>query len=92
MDNKGALSPLSTPVAAATRRKLRRLSARDGSPAGHPQGWGDCFDLFVADTYQTIFGDRPDGLPTFSDGLRSARLVDAVLESVEQRQWVEVPS
>ena len=61
-------------------------------PAGHPQGWGDCFDLFVADTYQTISGDRPDGLPTFSDGLRSARLVDAVLESVEQRQWVEVPS
>jgi len=61
-------------------------------PAGHAQGWGDCFDLFVADTYQTIAGDRPDGLPTFADGVRAARLVDATIESAAKRQWVEVPS
>ena len=33
-------------------------------PAGHPQGYADCFDAFVSETYATIAGDpAPDGLP-----------------------------
>ena len=33
-------------------------------PAGHAQGYQDCFDAFVADTYETITtGEAPDGLP-----------------------------
>lgn len=60
-------------------------------PAGHAQGWNDCFALFVADVYQAIRGDKPDGLPTFADGARSARLVDAAIDSATKRQWVEVP-
>ena len=61
------------------------------APAGHPQGYLDCFDLFVADTYAAIAGgDAPDGLPTFADGARSARLIDAVLESARRAAWVEV--
>ena len=43
-------------------------------PAGHPQGYQDCFDAFVADTYAALAGDPPDGLPTFADGLRAARV------------------
>ena len=51
-------------------------------PAGHAQGYQDAFDLFVADTYAAVLdGDRPDGLPDFAAGARSARLVDAVLRS-----------
>lgn len=60
-------------------------------PAGHAQGWNDCFALFVADVYQAIRGDKPEGLPTFADGARSARLVDAALDSARRAEWVEVP-
>jgi predicted dehydrogenase len=59
-------------------------------PAGHPQGYQDCFDAFVADTYAALSGAAPDGLPTFSDGLRATRLTAAVLESAAKQTWVEV--
>ena len=55
-------------------------------PAGHPQGYQDCFDAFVADTYAAVNGEAPDGLPTFADGLRAARITAAVLELVRHRQ------
>jgi predicted dehydrogenase len=60
------------------------------TPAGHPQGYLDCFDRFVADSYAAIAGDAPDGLPTFADGARSAHLIDAVLASAASNGWVEV--
>ncbi|NMH98791.1 Gfo/Idh/MocA family protein [Pseudonocardia acidicola] len=61
-------------------------------PPGHPQGYQDCFNAFVADTYAAIGGSAPDGLPTFADGARAAALVDAVITSSESSTWVEVPS
>lgn len=60
------------------------------TPAGHSQGWVGAFDAFVADTYAAVRGDRPDGLPTLADGLRSARLVEAVLRSARDRTWTEI--
>ncbi|MEV0649049.1 Gfo/Idh/MocA family oxidoreductase [Phytomonospora sp. NPDC050363] len=60
------------------------------TPAGHAQGYQDCFDAFVADTRAAIDGDHRDGLPTFDDGLRAARLADAVLTSARKREWVGV--
>ncbi|MEU0742824.1 Gfo/Idh/MocA family oxidoreductase [Streptomyces sp. NPDC006134] len=69
----------------------RRLSAL---PAGHAQGYAQCFEAFVADTYAAVRGDltpeQEDGLPTFADGLRSARLVEAVLRSSENDTWTKV--
>ncbi|ADD44300.1 Gfo/Idh/MocA family protein [Stackebrandtia nassauensis] len=59
-------------------------------PSGHPQGYQDCFNAFVADTRAAIDGETPDGLPTFADGLRAARLAEAVLESARDNAWVEV--
>lgn len=60
-------------------------------PAGHPQGYQDCFDLFVADVYETIqTGVAPDGLPSFAAGLRAAQITDAVLASAAAERWVEV--
>lgn len=61
-------------------------------PAGHPQGYQDCFDGFVADVYAAVRGDDGErsGLPTFDDGLRSAQIIDAVLASARTKQWVEV--
>jgi predicted dehydrogenase len=60
-------------------------------PAGHPQGYHDCFDAFVAETYAAIRDSREvDGLPGVADGLRAARLTEAVLKSAREQRWVEV--
>ena len=73
-----------------------RGSASEGAsrfsilPAGHPQGYQDCFNAFIADTYSAISSGEIDGLPRFADGLRAARLTAAVLESAKTQQWVEV--
>ena len=60
-------------------------------PAGHPQGYQDAFNAFVADTYAAINGDIRDGLPTFNDGLRSAILTESIIESSKGGEWVAVP-
>jgi predicted dehydrogenase len=62
----------------------------DRLPTGHPQGYQDCFDAFVADTYAAVRGERPDGLPGFADGLRAAQLTAAVLESAAAERWTDV--
>ena len=59
-------------------------------PAGHAQGYDSCFDLFVADAYAAIAGGAPDGLPLVDDGLRAARITDAVLASARDQTWIEV--
>jgi predicted dehydrogenase len=59
-------------------------------PVGHPQGYLDCFDAFVADTYAAIAGEDPDGLPRFADGLRAASITGAVLASAAAGGWVDV--
>jgi predicted dehydrogenase len=62
-------------------------------PGGHPQGYADCFDLFVADVYAAIRdGAEPDGLPRFADGVRAARLTETVIASAREQRWVDVPA
>jgi predicted dehydrogenase len=63
-------------------------------PAGHPQGYADCFDSFVADFYEAVRGGAlPDGTPTFADGLRAAVITDAVLaSSTRDGKWLDVES
>jgi len=59
-------------------------------PAGHPQGYQDCFNAFAADTAAAVRGESPDGLPTFADGLRATRIATAVVTSAVDGSWVEV--
>ena len=60
-------------------------------PAGHPQGYADCFDGFVGDVYEAARTGAPvEGLPLFADGLRAARLTEAVLASAAAEEWVYV--
>jgi predicted dehydrogenase len=64
-------------------------------PAGHAQGYAQCFEGYVADSYAAIAaqdgqGERPDGLPTFADGARAAAICDAMLRSAAERTWVDV--
>ncbi|HEX2161676.1 MAG TPA: Gfo/Idh/MocA family oxidoreductase [Thermoleophilaceae bacterium] len=61
-------------------------------PAGHPQGYADCFDAFVADVYAAIAGDpEPEGLPLFADGRRAVQITEAVLASAAaDGAWTDV--
>ena len=70
----------------------RRLSLL---PAGHVQGYAQCFENYVNDSYAAIDayngeGEAPEGLPTFADGARAAAICDAMLQSAQSRQWVKV--
>jgi predicted dehydrogenase len=65
----------------------RRLSTL---PAGHAQGYAQCFEAYVADSYAAVDGSVPEGLPTFADGLRAAVICDAMLRSAATREWVTV--
>jgi len=61
-------------------------------PGGHPQGYQDCFDAFVAESYEAFVGAAPAaGLPALADGVRAVSITEAVLESSRRREWVEVP-
>jgi len=64
-------------------------------PAGHAQGYAQCFEAYVADSYAAIdardgVGEVPDGLPTFADGARAAAICDAMLRSAADSRWVEI--
>jgi predicted dehydrogenase len=70
----------------------RRLSTL---PAGHPQGYAQCFENYVVDSYAAVdanagHGQIPEGLPTFADGARAARICDAMLRSATSGEWVSV--
>lgn len=70
-------------------REAARLSYL---PAGHAQGYQDCFNAYVADTYAAVRGEEPEGIPRFRDGLRSTIVVDAVIRSAGSAgSWVDVP-
>lgn len=59
-------------------------------PSGHPMGYRDAFVAFAGDTYAAIAGGHPEGLPTFADGARANRIIDAVLDSAASGQWTEI--
>ena len=61
-------------------------------PAGHPQGYADCFNALVADFYDSVrSGTAAEGMPQFSDGARAADLTEAVIASAAALEWVDVP-
>lgn len=59
-------------------------------PSGHPMGYLDAFVGFARDTYASIAGQRPHGLPTFADGARANLIIDAVLDSAASGQWTDI--
>ncbi|WP_030607488.1 Gfo/Idh/MocA family protein [Streptomyces sclerotialus] len=65
---------------------------RGALPSGHPQGYHECFTDFVADTYTALRGEAVEGLPRFADGLRAARITEAVLASAASGNWADVPA
>lgn len=59
-------------------------------PAGHAQGYAQCFEAFVTDSYRLMSGEPIEGVPTIDDGVRSARVVDAVLASAAVGAWKRI--
>jgi predicted dehydrogenase len=61
-------------------------------PAGHPEGYQDCMNLFVGETYDAVCGGGVDPLlPTFASGVRAAAITHAAVTSARSRgSWVDV--
>lgn len=62
-------------------------------PAGHAEGYPDSFKMCFRAFYSYIAAGDFAALkpfPTFADGHRDNRLMDAFVESVRARRWVEV--
>jgi predicted dehydrogenase len=60
-------------------------------PGGHSEGYDDTFKQVFRRFYKTV-EDRGAAVeyPTFADGLRQLRILDAVMESSRARAWVDV--
>ena len=73
--------------AATPSRSRRRPRASRRCPRGHPQGYADCFDALRRRLLRRRSrpARRRTGCPTFADGLRAARITDAVLASARER-------
>jgi predicted dehydrogenase len=70
---------------------------RDGAqsftdlPGGHSEGYPDTFKQVFRRFYRRVVdGNAPVEYPTFEDGIRQLRVLDAVLESSQKRAWVPV--
>lgn len=81
-----------TVLARDAQHGSREQRSRYPLPAGHNRGYAQCFEDFVADTYLAVDGGNPESLPRFADGLRSARIVDAVLRSADSGSWTSLAS
>jgi predicted dehydrogenase len=69
-------------------------------PAGHPEAWSDAQRDILRPFYAAVSSGRPPsaapggpqslGYPTFADGARAVRFVDAALESARTERWVDI--
>jgi len=68
--------------------------------AGHPEAWSDALRDLLRPFYAAVASRVPPstvpasaaslGYPTFADGARAVRFVDAVLESARSERWVDI--
>jgi predicted dehydrogenase len=59
-------------------------------PAGHAEGYGDAFRNVFAEVYKAVAGEPHDSFPTFADGLRGVRTVEAAVRSAREGRWAPV--
>jgi predicted dehydrogenase len=58
-------------------------------PGGHSEGYDDTFKQIFRRFYRRVADETaPIEYPTFEDGIRQMRVLDAVLESSRKRAWV----
>jgi predicted dehydrogenase len=62
-------------------------------PGGHSEGYDDVFKQTFRRFYRRVADPKaPIEYPTFEDGIRQLRVLDAVLASSQKRAWVDVPN
>jgi predicted dehydrogenase len=60
-------------------------------PGGHSEGYDDTFKQIFRRFYRRVADpNAPVEYPTFEDGVRQMRVLDAVLDSSQKQAWVEV--
>jgi predicted dehydrogenase len=60
-------------------------------PGGHSEGYDDTFKQIFRRFYRRVAdASAPIEYPTFEDGIRQLRVLDAVIESSSKRAWVQV--
>ncbi len=60
-------------------------------PGGHSEGFDDTFKQTARQFYKTVQDRNAEiNYPTFADGLRQMKVLDAVLKSSHTRAWVDV--
>lgn len=81
---------------AGTTIRQRSAEAMEGDsawmtslPAGHAEGYFDAFRNVVAQIWSGVTDGTSD-YPSFADGLRGVRLVEAAVESARSRRTVDV--
>jgi predicted dehydrogenase len=58
-------------------------------PGGHSEGYDDTFKQIFRRFYKRVADEHaPSEYPTFEDGIRQMRVLDAVLESSRKKAWV----
>ena len=84
-------------------REANQMIARDAAgaqdrfphssslPAGHARGFVECFAELFSNVYGFVRGGPHGEFPSFDDGLRSALITEAVLQSASEQGWVHVP-
>ncbi len=82
--------PGGQPAAAARLERGPRRGALLRRPGRAPAGLPGLLRRLRRRHLRAIAGEAPDGLPTFADGLRAARITEAVLESSRTSSWVGV--
>jgi predicted dehydrogenase len=72
---------------------LMRPEARSYTdlPGGHSEGYPDTFKQIFRRFYRRVMdANAPVDYPTFEDGIRQMRVLDAVLQSSQKKAWVTV--
>ncbi len=68
----------------------RHLAWMSKLPAGHAEGYIDAFRNIVFQSWSAMRGEHM-GYPSFADGLRGLRLIDAAVRSAADRRPVATP-
>ena len=66
-----------------------------GYPGGLLEGYGDSWKNIFIDIYQYLKDDGPQkgsqpSFPTFKEGYKIQIIIDAILESIDRNQWVDI--
>ena len=75
---------------AADQRVHHEPGPHSDYPAGHAEGFPDTFKHLFRAVHSRIDGVQSDH-PTFEDGHRAVRLVEAILASHRGRRWIDIP-